>query len=198
MVLKLTVQTAGRFGRKFQIASRNSQKQNVLNKVQWVPEYWRFMPDQPFQTTLTSACIKSILQIIYIFFEFYFFRHSSNIKTVRSCYRSQSKKFCGPSKVERAIKEFWGFKATLFLDIYLVRDITTTYHTTKFSHLEQLKKKTNILLVQNRFFLNFGLTKSLFSFSPPQTEKNLWKKLGKTRFVVWWFDVMNKIINIMK
>ena len=115
MVLKLTVQTAGRFGRKFQIASRNSQKQNVLNKVQWVPEYWRFMPDQPFQTTLTSACIKSFLQIIYIFFEFYFFRHSSNIKTVRSCYRSQSKKFCGPSKVERAIKEFWGFKATLFL-----------------------------------------------------------------------------------
>ena len=29
---------------------------------------------------------------------FGFFRHSSNIKTVRSCHRSQSEKFCGPSK----------------------------------------------------------------------------------------------------
>ena len=34
---------------------------------------------------------------------------------------------------------------------------------------------------------------SLFSFSTAQTEKNSWKKLGKTRFVVWWFDVTNKI-----
>ena len=35
--------------------------------------------------------------------------------------------------------------------------------------------------------------KSLFSFSTAQTEKNWWKKLGKTRLVVGWFDVTNKI-----
>ena len=37
----------------------------------------------------------------------------------------------------------------------------------------------------------FSLTSS---FSTAQTEKFLWKKLGKTRFVVWWFDVTNKIL----
>ena len=67
--------------------------------------------------------------------------------------------------------------------------------STNFSQLEQLKKKTNFLLVQNRFFLGLGQMKSLFSFSSTQTEKNSWKKLGKTRFVVWWFDVTNKIEN---
>jgi hypothetical protein len=63
-----------------------------------------------------------------------------------------------------------------------------------FCQLDQLKKKTNFLLVQNRFFLKFGPMKSLFSFSSPQTEKTSWKKLGKTRFMVWWFDVTNKIL----
>ena len=33
------------------------------------------------------------------------------------------------------------------------------------------------------------------SFSTAYTEKVSWKKLGKTRFVVWWFDVANKIIS---
>ena len=37
--------------------------------------------------------------------------------------------------------------------------------------------------------------KSLFSFSTAQTEKNSQKKLGKTRLVVWWFEVTNKIQN---
>ena len=31
-------------------------------------------------------------------------------------------------------------------------------------------------------------------FSTAQTEKNAWKKLGKTKLVVWWIDVTNKII----
>ena len=39
----------------------------------------------------------------------------------------------------------------------------------------------------------FRPMKSLLSFSTAQTEKNSWKKSGKTRFVVWWFDVTNKI-----
>ena len=56
-----------------------------------------------------------------------------------------------------------------------------------------VEKENKLLLVQNRFFLNCGLMKSSFSFSSGQTENNLWKKLGKTRFVVWWFDVTNKI-----
>ena len=34
--------------------------------------------------------------------------------------------------------------------------------------------------------------KILFSLSSGQTEKNSWKKLGKTKFVFWWFDVINK------
>merc|ERR1711956_45068 len=51
--------------------------------------------------------------------------------------------------------------------------------------------------VQNSFFLNFGPMKSLFSFSSPQAEKGSWKKLGKTGFVVWWFDVTNKILIII-
>ena len=39
--------------------------------------------------------------------------------------------------------------------------------------------------------------KSLLSFSTDKTEKNSWKKLGKTRMVVWWFDVTNKILNYL-
>jgi hypothetical protein len=38
-------------------------------------------------------------------------------------------------------------------------------------------------------------TNSLFSFSTAQVEKDLLKKLGKTRLVVWWFDVTNKILD---
>ena len=70
-------------------------------------------------------------------------------------------------------------------------------NSTNIFQLEQLKKKTNFLLVQNRLFLSFGPMKSLFSFSTAQTEKILWKKLGKTRLVVWWFDVTNKIQTIV-
>ena len=39
--------------------------------------------------------------------------------------------------------------------------------------------------------LSFGPIKSLFSFSLGETNKNYWKQLVKTKFVVWWFDVMN-------
>ena len=46
------------------------------------------------------------------------------------------------------------------------------------------------------FFFSFGPIKSLFSFSTAKTEKNLWKKLGKTRLIVWWFDVTNKITDL--
>ena len=50
-------------------------------------------------------------------------------------------------------------------------------------HWSKTEKKT--LLVQ---------IKSLFSFSTEKTEKNSWKKIGKTRLVVWWFDVTNNIL----
>ena len=36
--------------------------------------------------------------------------------------------------------------------------------------------------------INSGPIKSLLSFSTAQTEK----KLGKTKLVVWWIDVINK------
>ena len=35
-------------------------------------------------------------------------------------------------------------------------------------------------------------------FPTAKTKKNSWKKLGKTLMVVWWFDVMNKIVNKTK
>ena len=40
----------------------------------------------------------------------------------------------------------------------------------------------------------FGSIRSLFSFSTAQTEKNSWKNWGKQN---WWFDVTNKMNNIM-
>ena len=106
-------------------------------------------------------------------------------------------------KLAPAILWFWILIS--FRYMYLVRDITQgllneistlIYQTTNlvfpnFFHeifsVEQLKNKTkNFSWVQNRFFLRFGPMKSLFS-----TEKILWNKLGKTRFLVWWFDVTN-------
>ena len=57
--------------------------------------------------------------------------------------------------------------------------------STKFSQLEQLKKKTNFLLVKNSAFLSFGPMTSLVSFSTAKTEKKSWKKLGKRKLVIW-------------
>jgi hypothetical protein len=51
--------------------------------------------------------------------------------------------------------------------------------STIFSQFEQLKKITNFLLVQNRFFLSFGPLKSLFSFSTAQLRKFRGKNWGK-------------------
>ena len=62
-----------------------------------------------------------------------------------------------------------------------------------FSQFKRLKQKTNFYLVQKWEKNCFGPIKSLVSFSTAQTEKNSWQKLGETRFVVWWFDVTNKI-----
>ena len=83
------------------------------------------------------------------------------------------------------------------LDQYLVRDINPPnnqfcfpqFFSTNFSQFEQLKKITNFLLVQNRFFfLSFGPTKSCLSFSTAQTEKNSWEKIGENKigFLVDW------------
>ena len=40
----------------------------------------------------------------------------------------------------------------------------------------------------------FGPIISLLSYSTAQTEKNLRKKLGKTKLFVWWIDVTNKML----
>ena len=53
--------------------------------------------------------------------------------------------------------------------------------STKVSQLEELKKKTNFLLVQNSFFLSFVPMKSLFSFSSGQTEKKFTEKIGENK-----------------
>ena len=55
------------------------------------------------------------------------------------------------------------------------------------------KKNQTYYWSKTGIFLSFGLMKSLFSFSFGQTEKNSRKKMGKTKFMVWWFDVTNKI-----
>ena len=88
--------------------------------------------------------------------------------------------------VDSQIQDSW-----IFMDVnryHLVRDIKPSAKqliliSQKISQLEQLKKKTNFLLAQNRFFLSFGPMKSWFSFSTCQTEKDSWNKLGKTRMV---------------
>ena len=68
--------------------------------------------------------------------------------------------------------------------------------STNFSQLEQLKRIANFFIGPKQIFfsLSFGPMKSLFSFSTAKNEKRSWKKLGKTRFVVWWFDVTNWLL----
>ena len=62
-----------------------------------------------------------------------------------------------------------------------------------FSVLSVEKRKKHFSLVQNWEKDCFRPIKSLISFSTDKTVKYSWKKLGKTRLVVWWFDVTNKI-----
>ena len=60
--------------------------------------------------------------------------------------------------------------------------------STNFSQLEQLKRKTNFLLVLNRvFFRRFGPMKSLLSFQMLKLRKIRGKQ-------DWWFDVTIKIV----
>jgi hypothetical protein len=54
----------------------------------------------------------------------------------------------------------------------------------KFFSVLAVEKEKEKLLVPNKFFLSFGPMENLFSFLSAQTEKNLWKKKGKTRLVV--------------
>ena len=76
--------------------------------------------------------------------------------------------------------------------IHQTTNLFSPFFSTNFSQFEQLKKITTFLLVQNRYFLSFGPMKSLFSFSTAQL-----KKLRKTRFVVWWFDVTNWLFKFL-
>jgi hypothetical protein len=61
-----------------------------------------------------------------------------------------------------------------------------------------VEKENKLFIGPNQvFFLHFGPMKSLFSFSSPQTEKNLWKKLigeNKIRGLVVWCHEQNNII----
>ena len=98
-----------------------------------------------------------------------------------------------------------GFKCTNFYQTNTLSDlfVTSNHQTTnlvfpiffhEFFSVEQLKAKTNFsLVVQNWEKTCFGPIKSFFSFSTAKTEKNSWKKLVKTKLVVWWFDVTKKI-----
>ena len=81
---------------------------------------------------------------------------------------------------------------------YLVRGIKPPNHQICFPQFfsancflfDQLKKKTKFLLVQNRFFFNFGPMKVCFLYQLLlENEKNIWKKLGKIKLA----DVTNKI-----
>jgi hypothetical protein len=87
-------------------------------------------------------------------------------------------------------------------NVYLVHDIKPPNHEFCFPQFFQriflclTREKENKLFTGPKLRKKtcFGPVKSLFSFSTDQAEKNSLKKLGKTRFVVWWFDVTNKII----
>ena len=56
-----------------------------------------------------------------------------------------------------------------------------------------VEKENKLFVGTKQVFLIFEPKKSSFVFSTAQTEKISWKKLGKTRLVVWWFDVTNKV-----
>ena len=84
---------------------------------------------------------------------------------------------------------------------YLVRDTKLPNHEFYFPQFvpqiflslnKHLKKKTNFKFGGQQMWKKNCLM-SLFSFSTAQIEKPPLKKLGKTRFVVWWFDVTNRI-----
>ena len=95
-------------------------------------------------------------------------------------------------------------KSDNIFDLRSYNQFVTSIHQTNnfvfpnFSQFELLKKITNFLLVQNRFFfLSFGpmkCLKSLFSFSTAQLRKFRGKNLA-TKQDSWfgggWFDVMN-------
>ena len=71
--------------------------------------------------------------------------------------------------------------------------------STNFSQFEQLKKITNFLLVQNRFFfLSFGPMKSLLSFSTAQLRKFRGKNWGKQdswfRGSMSWIDYLKESV----
>ena len=54
-----------------------------------------------------------------------------------------------------------------------------------------VKKESKHFIGPNWEKIYFGPI--LLSFSTTQTEKKLWKKLGKTNLIDWWIDVRNKI-----
>ena len=57
----------------------------------------------------------------------------------------------------------------------------------------RVKSKQNFHWSKNEAKNCFRDIKSLFSFSTAKIEKNTWNKLKKTKLVVWWFDVTNKV-----
>ena len=88
---------------------------------------------------------------------------------------------------------------------YCILFMTSNHKTTNFvspifsmnfSQFELLKNITHFFLIQNRFFSQFWTNEKLFFSCNCSTEKILLKKLVKTRFVVWWFNVTNWLFTI--
>ena len=62
-----------------------------------------------------------------------------------------------------------------------------------FHEIFSVEKENKLFIGPKLRKICFRPIKSLLSFSTAQTEKSSWKKLGKTKLVVWWIDVTNKI-----
>ena len=84
--------------------------------------------------------------------------------------------------------------------------VTSNHQTTNLVFPNYFQEFFSVWTVEkeNKLFIGPKLRKNLFwtnkklsSFSTAKTEKNSWKKLGKTRLVVWWFDIMNKIFGLI-
>ena len=110
---------------------------------------------------------------------------------------------CALCKIEHNICfRRYDFRSTLvWKSLMCILFVTSNHQTTNLVFHEYfpvwaVEKKRNFSLVQNRFCLSCGPMKSLFSFWTAKSEKNSWKKLGKSRLVVWWFYVTNKIVDI--
>ena len=107
------------------------------------------------------------------------------------------------SKIQKKECNFWefvfgqsGMCATFILFVTSIHQTTNSVFPNFFHEFFSVWPDEK----ENKLFIGPKLKKKIcygpvnfVSFSTAEAEKLSWKKLGKIRFVVWWFHVTNKI-----